>query len=44
MNSYHSLADDFYVSMNLSTEMELTAGAMSDSEWANFVKRARGDR
>ena len=24
MTSYHSLADDYYVSMNLSTEMELT--------------------
>jgi len=26
------------------TEMELAAGAMSDAEFAEFVKRARGDR
>ena len=25
-------------------EMELAAAAMSDAEWATFVRRSRGDR
>jgi hypothetical protein len=54
MNSYHSLADDFYVSMNLSTEMELTGSREAIlhyfeqmqkrfPELRNFYARDKGD-
>ena len=54
MTSYHSLADDFYVSMNLSTEMELTGSREAIlhyfeqmqkrfPEMRNFYARDKGD-
>ena len=54
MSAYHSLADDFYVSMNLSTEMELTGSREAIlhyfeqmqkrfPELRNFYARDKGD-
>jgi hypothetical protein len=54
MNGYHSLADDYYVSMNLSTEMELTGSREAIlhyfeqmqrkyPELHNFYARDKGD-
>lgn len=54
MNRYHSLSDDFYVNMNLSTEMELPSGRESILHFfeslqkkyptmRNFYCREKGD-
>ncbi len=54
MTSYHSLADDYYVSMNLSTEMELSGSREAIlhyfeqmqkkfPEMRNFYARDKGD-
>jgi hypothetical protein len=54
MNSYHALADDFYVSMNLSTEMDLSGSRETIlhyfeqmqkrfPELRNFYARDKGD-
>src|SRR5215470_13415796 len=54
MTAYHTLADDFYVSMNLSTEMELTGSREAIPhyfeqmqkkypEMRNFYARDKGD-
>ena len=54
MNAYHSLADDYYVSMNLSTEMEISGNREAIlhyfeqmqkkfPELRNFYAREKGD-
>ena len=54
MNSYHSLADDYYVTMNLSTEMEISGNREAIlhyfeqmqkkfPELRNFYAREKGD-
>jgi hypothetical protein len=43
MNSYHSLADDFYVNMNLSTEMELPSNRETVLHFFEQLQKAYPD-